>query len=82
MKACPTLAIREITGDEGKGKDRRVKTYVWDAGRCLFCNLCVEACPFNAIKLSQEYSTVGESRGQTCFCLEELLEPAEGEKPK
>jgi NADH-quinone oxidoreductase chain I len=76
QKVCPTLAIREIEGDEAKGRERRVTTYVWDASRCLFCNFCVEACPFDAIELGQEYSIVGDSREQTCFDLEDLLEPA------
>jgi NADH-quinone oxidoreductase subunit I len=77
QKACPTLAIPEIAGDEKKGRERRAKAYLWDASRCLFCNLCVDACPFDAIELGQEYSLVGESRDQMRFELEDLLEPAE-----
>ncbi len=82
QKACPTLAIVEIKGDEKKGKERRATGYVWDASRCLFCNQCVEACPFDAIKLGQEYGMIGESREQTKFTLEQMLEPfgsAQGE---
>jgi NADH-quinone oxidoreductase subunit I len=75
QKACPTLAIASILGDEGKGREKRAAAYVWDAGRCLFCRLCVEACPFDAIALGREYSTVGESREAVRFSLEQLLEP-------
>jgi NADH-quinone oxidoreductase subunit I len=81
QKACPTLAIVQIEGDEKKGRERRVKSYVWDASRCLFCNQCVEACPFDAIALGQEYSMIGESRESARFELPELLEPAEEGEP-
>ena len=78
QKACPTLAIPEIQGDEKKGRERRAVTYVWDASRCLFCGLCVQACPFDAITLGQQYSVVTESREGTRFDLNELLEPPTG----
>jgi NADH-quinone oxidoreductase subunit I len=81
QKACPTLAIVEIKGDEKKGRDRRATAYVWDASRCLFCNQCVEACPFDAIELGREYSMVTESREGARFELPELLEPAEEGEP-
>jgi NADH-quinone oxidoreductase subunit I len=84
QKACPTLAIPHIRGDEKKGREKRAAEYVWEGSRCLFCNLCVEACPFGAIKLSQSYSTVGESRAELRMELERLLEPARpgGERPE
>jgi len=81
QKACPTLAIVDIKGDEKKGRERRATAYLWDASRCLFCNQCVEACPFNAIELGQEYSMVAESREGARFELPELLEPAEEGEP-
>ena len=75
QKACPTLAIPHIKGDDGKGREKRAAEYIWDGGRCLFCHLCVEACPFDAITLHGSYSTVGESREDTHRSLDELLEP-------
>jgi NADH-quinone oxidoreductase subunit I len=78
-QVCPTNAICEIEGDEKKGKERRATAYAWDASRCLFCNLCVEACSFKAIRMGQEYRMVGESREDMCLGLAELLEECEGE---
>jgi NADH-quinone oxidoreductase subunit I len=81
QKACPSMAIVEIKGDEKKGRERRATSYVWDASRCLFCNQCVEACPFDAIKLGQEFGMIGESREGLRFGLEEMLEPPEAGEP-
>jgi len=78
QKACPTLAIPLIEGDEKKGRERRARNYVWDWSRCLFCNLCVEACPFDAIRLGQQYTVVSASREGFRIELAELLEPERG----
>ena len=78
QKACPTNALPSIIGDDKKGREKRAQVYVWDASRCLFCGLCVEACPFDAIRLSQEYSLVGEARADVIFDLAGLLEPERG----
>jgi NADH-quinone oxidoreductase subunit I len=53
MRACPHGVIT-VEG-EGKGKDRVPKFYKYDMGRCIFCRLCVEACNFDAIEMSNEY---------------------------
>jgi NADH-quinone oxidoreductase subunit I len=81
QKACPSKALPTIEGDEKRGRERRVKTYVWDAGRCLFCGYCVAACPFDALRMSQVHSVVGESRAELQFGLEALLEPAAPQPP-
>ncbi len=80
QKACPTIALPTIEGDDQKGREKRAKTYIWDSGRCLFCGYCVEACPFDALRMTQAYSVVGETREALQVGLEELLEPKGGAK--
>lgn len=82
QKACPSLALPVIEGDEKKGREKRARTYLWDAGRCLFCGYCVEACPFDAIRMTTEYSVVGETREELQLGLEQLLEPATADRPE
>jgi NADH-quinone oxidoreductase subunit I len=74
VKACPANVIT-VVGDEGKGKERRAKSYEWNQPRCLFCNLCVEACPFDAIILGTSTDSPAYSREELVWQLDRLLEP-------
>ena len=43
--ACPNQAIKLKIVPDAK-KKRHMQSYVHLVGRCLYCNLCVEACAF------------------------------------
>jgi len=70
VRACPH-GVLTVTG-EGKGRERRAKTYTYELGRCIFCRLCVESCRFDAIEMGQEYEFVSTTQDQT-LNLEEML---------
>ena len=48
-KICPTRCIAIVGA--GKGKERHPIEFVIDHNLCMYCNLCVEACPFDAITM-------------------------------
>ena len=48
-KICPTRCI-EIAAT-GKGKQRYPEKFWIDHNLCMYCNLCVEVCPFDAITM-------------------------------
>jgi NADH-quinone oxidoreductase chain I len=48
-KICPTRCI-ELTG-AGRGKERYPEEFIIDHNLCMYCNLCVEVCPFDAITM-------------------------------
>jgi NADH-quinone oxidoreductase chain I len=48
-KICPTRCITIVGA--GKGKERHPEEFVIDHNLCMYCNLCVEACPFDAITM-------------------------------
>lgn len=54
-KICPTRCI-ELTGT-GKGKNRHPSAFTIDHNLCMYCNLCVEVCPFDAITM---WTRIGE----------------------
>jgi NADH-quinone oxidoreductase chain I len=53
-KACPEGVITVVThrGEQGQ---RIVDRYEIDLRICLYCGLCVEACPFHAIMMGKVY---------------------------
>lgn len=59
-RICPTRCI-ELTGT-GKGKSRRPATFTIDHNLCMYCNLCVEVCPFDAITM---WTRIGELSAAT-----------------
>ena len=51
-KACPQGNI-EIVTTEGPDNKRVVEKFEIDCGRCMFCGLCVESCPYDALFLGR-----------------------------
>ena len=56
---CPNDTLKvvsEMVTDEETGKKRKaLVSYEYDLGACMFCQLCVNACPHDAICFSTEF---------------------------
>ena len=56
---CPNGSITVISKsetDQESGKVKRVlDIYRYDLGSCIFCDICVQVCPQDAIEWSQEF---------------------------
>ena len=75
-RACPHGVITvegERNPDRESKKRMLVTRFTWDAGRCLYCGLCVEACNFDALAWGQGYELAVYSREQTVYDFERLL---------
>lgn len=57
-KVCPNGTIKilsqMVTNEEGK-KKRQLVDYQYDLGDCMFCELCVNACNFDAIEFTNDF---------------------------
>ncbi len=75
-RACPHGVITvegERNPDRESKKKMLVTTFTWDAGRCLFCGLCVEACNFDALRWAQDYELADYSRDALVYDFERML---------
>ena len=55
---CPnqTISITKRMVDLPDGKKKmKLDKYMYDMGSCTFCGLCVQVCPTNAIKFSNDF---------------------------
>lgn len=66
---CPnqTISITKRMVDLPDGKKKmKLDKYMYDLGSCTFCGLCVQVCPTNAIRFSNDFE-------QAVFTREKLL---------
>jgi NADH-quinone oxidoreductase subunit I len=66
--ACPNGSIeiiwdRAIDPETGK-KVKKIEKHIYHLAMCTMCGLCVEACPTDAIKWSQNFSNCTYDRTQ------------------
>jgi NADH-quinone oxidoreductase subunit I len=60
----------EVPGEPTK---RYSKEYYMDMTRCLFCGLCVDACPVDALGMSREYEWAVTDKRDLYLNKEQLL---------
>jgi NADH-quinone oxidoreductase subunit I len=77
---CTPGAI-DIVAEESstEGIEKRPKEFRINMLRCIFCGMCVEACPKDAIYMTQEFELARNTREKLQFGLNDLLEKKEGE---
>ena len=73
-KSCPHGIIRIVTSKNGDEK-YVVDKMEFDIGRCMFCGLCVEVCPYNALYMGRSYEQARYSRRLLWADKEILMSP-------
>ena len=70
-KACPQGNIEIIT-HVGSRNNYEVDKFEVDCGRCMFCGLCVEACPYDALAMGRSYERAQYRRSDVILSKEQL----------
>ncbi len=65
-KYCPLGIIKIVTLPGGtnvqEGESYAIETFEIDTGRCMFCALCVEACPYDALHMGSDFERANYQR--------------------
>ena len=75
-KYCP-LGIIEIVTDPSQqaiqdGDKYAIEKFDIDIGRCMYCGLCVEACPYDALFMGSGFERARYTRDELFIPMEEL----------
>jgi NADH-quinone oxidoreductase subunit I len=70
---CPAKCITVEAGEDAN-HDKYAATYQIDMLRCIFCGYCVEACPVDALGMTQAFELANYKREDFVFTKERLLE--------
>jgi len=72
-KACHEGAIRITTAPDPVDNNYEVLSYDVDTGYCIFCGLCVEACPYEALFMGYSYERAQYRRDDLVHTKEDMM---------
>ena len=72
-KSCPQGVIQIMTSVNAEENKYVVEKFEADMGYCIFCGLCVESCPYEALFIGYRYERARYRRQELVMSKEDLL---------
>src|SRR3712207_9085077 len=78
--ACPADAIYVEGGDNTEDEryspgERYGRVYQINYLHCIFCGLCIEACPTRSLTMSNDFELADDNRADLIYTKEQLMAP-------
>jgi NADH-quinone oxidoreductase subunit I len=74
-KACPNKSIKILSRKGEISGKIELDRYIWRMDSCVFCNACVQSCPFNALEMGHEFENAVYDRRLLIFTLNRYAGP-------
>jgi NADH-quinone oxidoreductase subunit I len=68
-KACPNGSIKILSRKGPVSGKLELDRYIWRMDSCVFCNACVQSCPFDALEMGHEFENAVYDRRLLIFNL-------------
>ena len=75
-KACPNRSIKILTQKNQVSGKIELDRYIWRMDTCVFCNACVQSCPFDALEMGHEFENAVYDRRLLIFTLNRYAGPS------
>lgn len=75
-KACPNRSIKLLTQINKITGKVDLDRYIWRMDSCVFCNACVQSCPFDALEMGHEFENAVYDRRLLIFTLNRYAGPS------
>lgn len=74
-KACPNKSIKILSKKGELSGKMELDRYIWRLDSCVFCNACVQSCPFDALEMGHEFENAVYDRRLLIFTLNRYSGP-------
>jgi formate hydrogenlyase subunit 6/NADH:ubiquinone oxidoreductase subunit I len=74
--------LRALVSELARISEKYPQSFQIDELRCIYCGMCEEACPVDAIELTSLYNWTGRSREEMIYEKEKLLSIFDATKDK
>jgi NADH-quinone oxidoreductase subunit I len=74
-KACPNGSIKILSRKGEISGKMEIDRYIWRLDTCVFCNACVQSCPFDALEMGHEFENAVYDRRLLIFTLNRYAGP-------